>query len=295
MLIYPQLSAAEQASLPKLIAEPITMPNKFADSTHALWHCQTSEGDMMLKVCNDATVAKSSFWLGVNHLFAADFPNSLGAIHLTHDFLMQNGALKVPDLIAAKAKRFVLTRFLAGVDLDANAVDDKWVIALVKHIAKLHQCTYKNWGSLHAPQFAAEDWPKRLHETLSFLAAECDLPDAEPLLDDILAHANNIEETEFVPMMLDLRWDQLRHLQDKGLDDGSLALIDLDAFVVGPKNLDLVLLSYVLTPAQLVLFKREYSKTHPWPDDAQTPCYQLLLFFMNVLGETDLAKWMKQI
>lgn len=291
MLSYPQISAAEQASLPKLIAEPIAMPNKFADSTHQLWHCQTSEGEMVLKVCNDATVATSSFWLGVNHLFAADFPNSLGEINLTHDFLIQNGALKVPYLIAAKAKRFVLTGFLAGVDLDANAVDEQWVLALAKHISKLHQCTYKNWGSLHAPQFAAEDWPKRLHESLRLLAAKSDLEISEPLLREMLAQTNIIEETEFVPVMVDLRWDQLRMLEN-----GSLALIDLDAFVIGPKNLDLVLLSYVLSPAQLAIFKREYCKTHTWPDDAaQKPCYQLLLFLMNVLGETNLAKWMKQI
>lgn len=290
MLNYPQLSAAEQASLPKLIAEPIAMPNQFADSTHVLWLCQTSEGEMVLKVCNHATVARSSFWLGVNHLFAADFPNSLGEINLTHDFLIQNGTLEVPDLITAKAKRFVLTRFLAGVDLDANAVADKWVIALAKHIAKLHQRSYKNWGSLHAPKFSAEDWPKRLHESLRLLAAKSDLEISEPLLREILAQTNIIEETEFVPVMVDLRWDQLRML-----DDESLALIDLDAFVIGPKSLDLVLLRYALTPEQLVLFKWEYSKTHPWPDAAQTPCYQLLLFLMNVLGETNLAKWMKQI
>ena len=289
MLSYPQISAAEQASLPKLIAEPIAMPNIFADSTHTLWHCQTTEGEMVLKVCNVATVAKSSFWLGLNHLFAVDFPKNLENIHLTHDFLMQNGALEVPELIAAKANQYVLTRFLAGVDLEANAVDDRWVIALAKHIAKLHQRTYKNWGSLYAPQFAAEDWPKRLYETLKYLATKTDSQISAPLLRDILAQANNIKEIEFVPMMLDLRWDQLRIL-----DDENLALIDLDAFVIGPKNLDLVLLRYVLPPAQLVLFKREYCQTHPWPDAAaQTPCYQLLLFLMNVLGETDLKSWMQ--
>ncbi len=290
MLNYPQLSAAEQASLPKLIAEPIAMPNKFADSTHALWRCQTSEGEMVLKVCNVATVAKSSFWLGLNHLFDVNFPKNLENIHLTHDFLIQSGTLEVPELIAAKANQFVFTRFLAGVDLDANAVDEQWVIALAKHIAKLHQCRYKNWGSLHAPQFSAHDWPARLQHTLAFLLQQNKVENTAQI-QAILTQANNIKETDFVPMMLDLRWDQLRNLENK-----SLALIDLDAFVIGPKNLDLVLLRYVLTPAQLVLFKQEYCQTHAWPDDAaQTPCYQLLLFLMNVLGETDLAKWMKQI
>ncbi|HSI27937.1 MAG TPA: hypothetical protein VK953_01550, partial [Methylophilus sp.] len=78
--------------------------------------------------------------------------------------------------------------------------------------------------------------------------------------------------------------------------NNDLALIDLDAFVIAPRALDLVLLEYVLTPAQLAVFKQHYTQTHTWPEHtADTHCYQLLLFLMNVLGETDLAKWMQRI
>jgi hypothetical protein len=290
MFRYPLLTPAEQADLPKLLAEPSAMPNKFEDSTHALWHCQTTDGEMVLKVCNHASVAKSHFWLGLNHLFAVDFPNSLSNIHLTHDFLMLHGALKVPELVAASANRFVLTRFLPGVDLEATQMDDKWLVALAKHIAKLHQRTYQEWGSLHAPQFVAADWSKRLHQTLKFLAEKSDTPIAEEMLSEILALAENVEETQFVPMMLDLRWDQLRCLSNN-----NLALVDLDAFVVAPRALDLILVEYLLNPEQLNLFKQHYVQTQDWPDNAaQKPCYQLLLFLMHVLGETDLQRWMQR-
>lgn len=291
MFRYPLLTAAEQEDLPKLVAEPSAMPSKFEDSTHQLWHCQTVDGKMVLKVCNHESVAKSHFWLGLNHLFAVDFPKSLENIHLTHDFLMLHGALKVPELVAASANRFVLTRFLPGVDLEATQMDDKWVVRLAKHIAKLHQRTDQQWGSLHAPQFAAEDWASCLHETLRILAGKSDTPIAEPMLSEILTLAKNTQETEFVPMMLDLRWDQLRCLSAN-----DLALIDLDAFVIAPRALDLVLIEYVLSAAQLAIFKWEYCKSHPWLDAAaQKPCYQLLLFLMNILGETNLVDWMKKI
>lgn len=291
MFTYPQLSLAEQANLPRLLAEPIAMPNKFEDSTHELWLCQTDNGDMVLKVCNDATISSSPFWLGVNHLFTADFPNSLGHIYLTHDFLAQHGGLNVPEFIAASANRFVLTRFLPGVDLEAGKVEDQWVIQLAKHIVKLHQHTFTNWGNLQAPQFSAEDWGKRLHETLIFLANQCKTPITEPMLNEILVQVKNSKETEFVPMMLDLRWDQLRCLTAN-----KLALVDLDAFVIAPRSLDLVLLEYALSPEQFSLFKQHYVQTHTWPDYAtQKPCYQLLLFLMNVLGETDLARWINRI
>lgn len=298
MFTYPQLTATEQASLPKLTAQPNAIPNKFEDSTHQLFYCRTEDGEMVLKVCNTATIEKSPFWSGANRLFAADFPNSLGTIDLTHAFLKQNGTLNIPDFVTASANRYVLTRFLAGKDVEPEHIPDQSVILLAEHIAKLHQCTYANWGRLHAPQFSAAEWAGRLHETLGFLVSQNDICNAAPLetevlVAEVLAQAKNIRETDFVPVMLDLRWDQFR-LSDSGSHD--LALIDLDAFVIGPRALDLVLLEYVLTPEQLELFKRHYTQMHRWPEhNSDTPCYHLLLFLMNILGESDLEKWMQRI
>jgi hypothetical protein len=290
MFTYPLLTASEQAGLPKLSAQPHPIPNKFEDSTHQLYHCQTTDGQLVLKVCNQATIEKSHFWSGANHLFAADFPNSLGDIHLTHHFLQKKGALTVPGFVAANAQRFVLTRFLAGIDLDTDHIADDWVIQLAEHIVKLHQCTYTSWGQLHAPKLPAIEWPSRLHETITFLAKQQGTLIDKTLLAEILANAENIRETEFVPMMLDLRWDQFR----SGTND--LALVDLDAFVIAPRALDLVLLEYVLTSTQLALFKQYYMQMHTWPEHAAyKSCYQLLFFLMNILGETDLEKWMQQI
>ncbi|HSH86263.1 MAG TPA: phosphotransferase [Methylophilus sp.] len=291
MFTYPQLTSLEQAGLPKLTAQPSAITNKFEDSTHQLFYCQTADGEMVLKVCNQATIRRSSFWSGANRLFAADFPNSLGNIHFTHHFLEQSGGLTVPDFVAASANRYILTRFLNGKDLETENITDQWVIQLAEHIAKLHQCSYPGWGTLHAPQFSAADWASRLHDTLVFLAKQHDTMMAEPLLAEMSVHATNIQETGFVPVMLDLRWDQFRCL-----GTNNLALIDLDAFVIAPRALDLVLLEYVLTSAQLVVFKQRYTQTHSWPEHTKnTRCYQLLLFLMNVLGESDLANWMQRI
>lgn len=291
MLTYPQLTDAEQTNLPKLLAVPIAIPSKFNDSTHQVWHCLTVDGEMVLKVCNPSTITPSPFWWGLNYLFGADFPNSLGNIQRTHDFLKENGALKIPEFVASKANRFVLTRFLTGEDVDQTEVDNPSVIALANHIACLHQRTYNHWGNLHAPTWTAQDWSQRMQRTLRYLAEKSDTPIDEHLLTALLKQAGEIQETSFVPMMFDLRWDQLRNC-----DDHALALIDLDAFIIAPKSLDLALLTNLLTPAQFTVFKQHYEMVQPWPNVSKTqPCYQLLLFLMQVLGEADLASWMKRI
>ncbi len=289
---YPLLSPSEQIDLPRLLAEPTIMPAKFEDSTHQLWHCDTVDGPMVLKVCALASVQQSTFWYGLNALFGVGFPNRLGDTRSTAKLLKANGYFAIPEVIAAQDNHFVLTRFLAGEDVDDSHVTDADVVQLAQHIGQLHQLRFEQWGDLHAPQLTAEQWRTRLVNTLEALVKQSELALPASLLADILAQAPLIEASDFVPIMPDLRWDQLRRLENSD----QLALIDLDAFVIGPRALELVLILYLLTPAQLSLFKQTYCKLNDWPDfAAQKRSYQLLLFLMNVLGETDLTRWMARV
>lgn len=288
---YPLLTQAEQVGLPQLVTTPIALPSKFEDSTHQVFVCDTVDGRMVLKVCDQAGVDQSDFWQGLNHLFGADFPNSLGHIKHTHALLNNLGVYTVPDFVASKQNRFVLTRFVDGVDVDAEQVTDKMVLNLAKHVSLLHQYKQPTWGALHAPVYSASEWSKRLHATLAAMASKSVVTIPGALLEKTLQQVATQQHTEFVPLMLDLRWDQFRTAGN----NGALALVDLDAFVMGPRALELVLLEYILTPAQFAIFKAEYTAANDWPVyEAQKSCYQLLLFLMQVLGEVDLAKWMRQ-
>jgi hypothetical protein len=289
---YPLLTPLEQDNLPALIAVPNLLPSKFADSTHQVFLCETVDGPMVLKVCDEGSVTQAGFWQGLNHLFLADFPNSLAQIDRTHDLLAKQGCFAIPGYVASSRGRFVLSRFILGEDVEAARITDAMVMQLAQHIGQLHQLSQSTWGNVHAPVYEARDWPKRLHATLLALAAQSGVTIRKSFLQDVLTQANAIQESEFSPIMLDLRWDQFRTLEQSN----QLALIDLDAFVIGPRTLELVLLEYVLTEQQLALFKVTYTQMNNWPDySAQKVSYQLLLFLMQVLGEADLVSWMKRI
>lgn len=292
MLHYPSLSITQQKGLPALNATPHALAPKFADSTHKLWLCDTVDGRMVLKVCDHDSVSHASFWQGMNHLFGADFPNSLGQAKAIQTYVATQGLLTLPAVASAQSNRFVLTRYLDGEDTEAATVTDDQVLALAHHISRLHSQKNVAWGHVLQPRFKAEIWGKRLQSTLQTLAETTALTVPASLLNDCLRMASALKETDFVPMMPDLRWDQLRAL--KGTN--KLALIDFDAFVIGPRALDLTLLEYVLTAEQFILFQDTYTKSRDWPDYVmQKPCYQLLLFLMHVLGETDCEAWMQRI
>lgn len=287
-MIYPGIPQQHQSELPVLTAPATRIPPAFSDSTHQLWRCETEAGPMVLKCCQSAVIESSAFWQGMNSLFAMQFPDTLGSMPVIAGRLRQWGQLVVPEIVAAGAGEFVLTRELAGQDFTASEVTDGIVIALATHLGQLHQQQSTRWGRFPAPHLFAADWPVRLQNTLSMLADATALVIPASRLASVLAKASAIRPTVFAPVMPDLRWDQLRLL-----DNGELAVIDLDAFVTAPPALELTLLEYLLDARQAKVFAGVYQQFRPLIlNQQEREVYRLLLFLMHVLGAQDLEPWL---
>lgn len=287
MVAYPALSQHLQRKLPALLKPAAPVAAQFDDSSHQLWFCQTNVGPLVLKVADKPVVRCSSFWQGVNRLFALNFPASLADTKGVQQLLSQHSPMEIPECLSANSG-FVLCRQLAGETLAAEMVNPDIIRQLARHIAALHQQTADHWGPLHKPKFTADLWTSRLRQTLSYLAANNGIVISPVLLGNALKQAADIQPSSFVPVMLDLRWDQFL------TEGGKLtALIDLDAFVLAPRELELVLLEVLLSEPQAAVFAEEYQRFHSLPDlsDVRT-AYRSLLFLMNVLGETDCEKWL---
>ncbi|AFJ02150.1 hypothetical protein Q7C_981 [Methylophaga frappieri] len=287
---YPALAAVQQRTLPVLTAPAIALPQRYADSTHQLWRCETVSGPAILKVCDTRQIRQSAFWQGMNRLFAMNFPASLNQMMSVVAFLQQHGRLAIPECLAASAKGFMLSRFLNGNMPDESAITAEQVRTLARHITALHQQTFSQWGNLAKPTFAVDKWPIRLWQTIQYMVEHAKLTISPTLLDQVWRESQSIRPAPFVAVMPDLRWDQFL------VNDAELyALVDLDAYVIAPKTLELVLLEFVLTSEQARLFKEVYCETHEMPDLSTCRLsYRLLLFLMHVLGETDLDKWLSQ-
>lgn len=288
MVSYPTLSEQQQKDLPALLNPASKIPSQFSDSSHQLWLCDTVDGPIVLKLCDHFNIQQSTFWLGMNSLFAINFPTSLAKIATVYQRISEVSPLAIPPFIAAEDSTFVLTKWLPGSDLHVSAVTHETIKSLSRHISLLHQQQHPQWGSLHQPEFIAKDWPLRLKATLQLLSQQESYSIEHKLLEQALMQADQLNEHTFVPIMPDLRWDQFLMQQGK-----LSALVDLDAIVYGPRTLEFVLLEYLLDQSQAELFVAEYQNYQVIPDltDVRLP-YRLLLFLMNVLGETDLNSWL---
>jgi len=265
----------------------------YEDSTHQLWDCDTDQDSIILKICNDENVAASTFWQGMSLLFEVDLASQLGEFRSVYNLLNRLSPLVIPNFIAAGSvsqdeHAFIIANKVAGKMINASDINDALVVGLAGHIAKLHSCTHVKWGRLGQVKFDSKQWIQRLKFTLKSLGEAQDSVSAE-LLSEATEQVAQCMAEQFSPIMLDLRWDQFLH------QDGKLvALVDLDAFVFAPPELELIMLEYLLDAPQATLFIAEYQKTHALPDLGQyrTP-YRLLLFLMNVLGEKDVDSWMQ--
>lgn len=264
----------------------------FEDSTHQLWRCETADGNMVLKLCYRENVEQSAIWQIMQQLFDVSLPDDLGQFRKMQTIIETHSKLPVPELVACgaasnEAPAFILSRFVDGEMLQQKQLTEQMVIQFAQHLAGFHLQQQGKWGKLADANKAAEDWPAQLLKTL--LRHSSKLRIGEPWLYKVMTQIEQVAPTQFVPIMLDNRWDQ--YLAKAGR---MTALVDLDAFVMGPPELELVLLEYQLNAHQAAIFAEEYQKYLPLPDLAdQRLTYRLLLFLMNALGEDSLDRWMK--
>ena len=288
MVDYPLLTKQQQKDIPNLKQAARALPVLFEDSTHQLWHCETVDGPMMLKVCHHKNVNKSVFWQGMNSLFKANFPASLDKIATIYQKMSTMSDLAIPDYIASESNCFVLATWLGGEAVNTDQINDAMVDQLANHLAQCHEHTQTTWGAFTRADLSAQDWPRYLSATIKQLAEHHQTEISAITLEKALQQAEAITLNEFAPIMLDLRWDQFLQ-QNNQLS----ALVDLDAVVIGPRELELVLVEYILTEQQAVLFKQHYQQYNVIPALTEVrTCYRLLLFLMGVLGETSLKEWL---
>jgi hypothetical protein len=271
------------ASLPVRVTKAVSLASPFADSTHALWRLETLDArTLFLKVVQNTS---SPFWQIMQKLFGLNLGQQLGDYQLVYRQVSELTPLSAPTLLACAAQSsqspaYLFTTALLGENLNAEQVDDEMVIALARHLFALHAQQSETWGNFFDANNSAESWSLALRAVLgTYFADDCKL------------QAFHHVPVCFVPMMLDLRWDQFL------LRDGKLnALVDLDAFVIAPIELEFVLLEYILTPEQLLIWCSAYQL-----QGGKIPkitvvrdSYRRLLFAMQVLGESDLTRWLGQ-
>ncbi len=274
------------------------IPQRFDDSTHELWRLEgvaihaKEQANCFLKMCN---TTDSPFWHIMQDLFSVNLPDEIDNFHHLYPLIEASTPLQIPTLVETSIvtnPSYILATEMQGTVVEKASLS--MVKQLALHLAGLHQKKYDRWGALSqvkdttSSEYEAALWALKLKQTIRKFSKAQNIPNN--IVATALEACLYANSTEFVLLMPDLRWDQF--LQQEG---GLSALVDLDAFVLAPIELDFVLLDYILTGEELSQFIKTYRKILPVPDIQHVrPAYRLLLFLMQVLGEQDVEKWMNK-
>lgn len=272
------------------VVNAVSIPRAFEDSTNVLTELTFENGEQaVLKQCRSNSLKDSDFWIGMQSLFSLNFAQSMGGYKPVYALLTQQGGLAVPQLLGADSASddfsgFLCTSKLPGTVLCEPQVTDAMIEQLAEHLARLHQNQNGFFGPAFNPCNSAKEWWPKVFKSIRLLAEKRGVE-----LSIIDFESEQACPDVFVPILPDLRWDQF--LTDSNKLTG---LVDLDAVVYGARELEFVLLEYLLSEQQAGVFKKVYEGYQPIP--GLTVCrepYRWLLFFMNVLGEQSHDAWMQ--
>ena len=273
----------------------------YHESSCLVWRLCLKEGHPDRSHCYILKMAETSqsspFWQMMDSLFEVSIADNMLDGGFIYDFVRRMVPISVPEYVRSSDMDEIvclLMTYIDGSTQEFGEITDDNVKVLAEYLAETHRNAVKGFGSLKSVLhgeggFSPKDWQKRLFITLETLAHKDEKVAAK--VAEFIEQKSHIKVQRFVPIMMDLRWDQFVYKENK-----LNGVYDLDAYVSAPVELDFVMLEYLLTEEQSTLFKKAYkeSKGHIPKIGKVRELYRTFFFLVDMLGQTDYDKWMAQ-
>lgn len=290
----------DAATLPfaDLLGEPVRavtpLSPGYEDHANDVWQVTTPTRAAVVRIPRpEMGDSRNPFWAGARLLFGLD-PRDLAPIGPLHDHLRDDLGIPAPRILASGTtddRPWLVTELLPGSALpDLADTSDSLVTQLGAWLARLHRDASDHWGDLagHRREPLAT-FPRRLAGTVEALTGQFHAGDAAYIaaMQDILARiAAMPTPSHAAPVMLDI--DPTQFLR---VDDCLTGLIDTDAVVLGPPELELIALEPLLDARTAAALRAGYG---PLPAlDVVRPIYRFLALLMEVQGDPPLDEWME--
>ena len=283
--------------------ELLALPAKFTDSSCSVWVGELADSKIIIKIA-DGDIG-SPFWQMLQNVFGFSIEQNF--IHAKEVYTQISACsslhiAKVLDVFNVNKHPVLIMEFIEGYALDTDLLNVEMVTDLADYLAHMHSRKLSDFGCLASSQASHQEvtseqcakWFTQLTHFLrplfisKFENALAGYPNKD--LDEILSHSGK-SIAAFVPVMMDLRWDQFAQFENR-----LVGVFDLDAYVSAPIELDFVILEYLLNKEQLTWFKQAYEVAGgviPKLSGVRD-LYRLLFFAVNALGEEDLNNWLSQ-
>ncbi|MCR2822771.1 aminoglycoside phosphotransferase family protein [Lederbergia panacisoli] len=268
-------------------------------SGHAsdVWLVKTDSEEFVVRSSRLNEAPDHEFWLGCYNLFGID-PRRMCHFEANAAMVGSISSIPTPRVHAHKiidGKEYLVVEKMNGEAPQSfigqpESLLHQFGIWLAK--VHLHRCEY--FGNLAITQREPkESFHDRLSQTMRELV-ECDYEEdnkIKALLDSMIRKLSVLPVPDhFCPVFIDLDPSQFL-VKDEILS----AVVDVEAYAIGPREFDFIGLEYMLDETSAASFLTGYSTILIPPDISQyRTIYRYFYRLLGVQGSVDLDQWLAQ-
>ena len=273
-------------------------------STNDVWVVRTENGPRILKISRHSQEkSESTFWPGLRTLFGCRPLKEIADQASLSVYLNDHGEIPVPRILKHEpsneplGRPYVIVEKMPGVPIPYNssqyeafASSAEIMEQFGRHIGKLHSTRYTHFGNFSQTQsFSPESFPQRLAHTLQELSSYRWVDDMEvqESLPEFVDMAKQIPPPDHISLIMpDIGPGQFLFKSNR-----ITALIDIESYVRGPVELELVVIELWTTDA--AAFRKGYEEVRGcFPDlDRVRTVYRVFIYLLYYAPPKGLGNW----
>lgn len=267
-------------------------------SGHAsdVWRVQTTQEVVVVRAPREVEELEGPFWKGCHALFGLD-PKRLFDLEPINATLAPLCSIPIPQVLRKgmlDGRPYVVMECMPGSPLhDFTALPERTLEALGQALARIHTRRFRCYGSASGQRSSAfSTFPAQLTQTMcilvhQFYQADAAIKEALPSACEAVSQLPPLDEGALI--LIDI--DPTQFLTD---GEHFTALVDTEAYAIGPRELDFIALEYVLDQRGATAVARGYNGILPLLDLSQVrSVYRYLYRLLEVQGSIDLDVWMR--
>lgn len=291
----------EQHIVQQLFDEPIeeiiTLDPGYSGHASDVWLVKTSTQEVIVRSSRWKHEPDREFWWGCKFMFGID-PRHMIYFEENSKFLNTIPDIRAPKTLTSasiEGKEYLIVEKMKGAVLQSFTNQSKELLyQFGVWLAKVHRSSYDFYGNLARTSVEEKgQFHSRLAQAMRWIV-EKEQQHNRKMVDylvNILNELNGLPvPAHFCPILVDM--DPSQFLSDNGMIS---AIVDTEAYVVAPRELDFVGLEYVMDKEASIAFINGYTTILDIPELSKCrKVYRYWYRLLGVQGSVDLDTWLAQ-
>lgn len=288
----------ENLNLQYLFSEPILSAQElspgYEDHASDVWLVKTYKEEVVVRASRMIDEPDNDFWWGCKRIFGID-PRRVWELESVNNILRTISSIPIPIVLRKgewdHRELVVVERLNGKVLRSLKGQSDSVLESLGEGLATIHRFQSNYVGNPSGTfQIPLETFHNQLISGMKELVlkfySRTNIADHLPEMLEILEHLPSPIQSTFV--LIDM--DPTQFLTDGKVITG---LVDTEAYVLAPRELDFIGLEYILDSISASAFRTGYERILPIPDltECRRP-YRYLYRLLSVQGKVDIDKWL---